>query len=297
MSLGDPRILFGVHSISPYSRTDGMPYGILKVLAGGTLSLQAPIEQLYGGSNKFSWAAESKTIASDMSVKVKAYPGFLFQIFLGASVTDNSAETGGSVTTLTNFKGTTAKSATIGIASIAVKSGSETDVKFGRFVVKVVSATTVDVYLLSDVDIDRGTDGTYQSDLLKITATPLTIVTATAVTIPNFGLELTGGSGTIGMTVGDTASFQSRPINTGSSDIVVGANPTTLPAFSAVMLAQRRADGSMFEITAYNMIGSGLPIAMDEFAFSQTEIKMTLLYDSSKNKVFDIRSIVPSTVN
>ena len=32
MSLSDPRIVFGVHSVSPYSRTDGTFYGELGVL-------------------------------------------------------------------------------------------------------------------------------------------------------------------------------------------------------------------------------------------------------------------------
>lgn len=297
MSLSAPRIVFGIHSITPYSRTDRLPYGILKVLGGGTLALQAPIEQLYGGSNKFAWAAESKTIASDMSCKVKAYPGFLFALWLGASVTDNAAEASASVTALANFKGTSVFKSTTGIASISVLSGSETDVKFGKYVIKAASATTVNVYLMSDVDLDRGTDGTYQDDLLKITATALTIATTTDVTIPNTGLKLTGGSGTIALVSGDTAYASSRPINTSSSDIVVGANPTTLPAFGAVMLAQRRADGSMFEIEAYNCIGSGLPIPLDEFAFSTTELKVTLLYDSVQNKVFDLRTVNPTTVN
>lgn len=297
MSLGAPRIVFGVHSISPYSRADHLPYGILKVIGSASLSLQAAVEQLFGGSSRFAWAAESKTISTEMTAKVKAYPGFLFTLFLGGTVTDNSAETGGSVTTLTNFKGTSVKVATTGIASVSVKSGSEADVKFGKYVVKAVSATTVDVYLMSDIDIDRGTDATYQSDLLKITASALSITTGADVDIPNTGLKLTGGSGTIGMTTGDTATFGSRPINTGSSDIAIGKNPTSLPAFGAVLLAQKRATAEMFEIEAYNCIGSGLPIPMDEFAFSTTELKMTLLYDSTYDRVFDIRTVIPSTFN
>lgn len=294
MSLSNPRIVFGIHSISPYSRTDKLPYGILKVIGAANLSLQAAVEQLYGGSNKFAWAAESKTISSEISCKVKAYPGFLFQLFLGGTVTDNAAETGGSVTTLTNFKGTTAKSATIGVASVSVKSGSEADVKFGKYIVKVASATTVDVYAFSDVDFARGTDLTYQSDLLKITASALTIATGADVDIPNTGLKLTGGSGTIAMTVGDTASFSARPINTSSSDIIIGNDITALPAFGAILLAQKRATAEMFEIEAFNAIGSGMPIPLDEFAFSISEFKMTCLYDSTANAVFNIRAVVPT---
>lgn len=298
MSLSAPRILYGVHSISPYSRSDKMPYGILKVVGSASLSLSASVEQLYAGSSKFSWAAESKTISSDIAAKVKAYPGFLFTLFLGGSVTDNAAEALGSVTTLTNFKGTTAKSATIGIASVGITSGSEADVKFAKYIVKVVGSATVDVYAYSDVDISRGTDNVYQTDLLKITATPLTIVTSAAVTvIPGTGLQFVGGSGTIGMTVGDTATFDSRPNNSGSSDIIIGNSVTALPAFGAILLAQKRATAEMFEIEAFNIIGSGMPIPLAEMAFSTTDLKMTCLYDSSADAVFKIRSAIPLTFN
>ncbi len=148
---------------------------------------------------------------------------------------------------------------------------------------------------MSDVDLARGTAGTYQGDTLKITASPLTITTGTAVTIPNFGIELTGGSGTIGMTTGDTASFSVRPENTKSSDIIVGAASTSLPAFGAVILSQKRSTAEMFEIEAFNCIGYGMPIPMNEMAFSTTDLKVVCLYDSVQDSVFSIRSVTPSS--
>lgn len=297
MSLSAPRIVFGVHSLSPYQRSDRMPYGILKVIGSSSLALTSSVEQLYGGSQRFSWAAESKTFASEMTCKVKAYPGFLFTQFLGGTNVDNAAEPSASVTAIANALGTSAFQATTGIASVAVKAGSEADVKMAKYVVKVVSSSTVDVYMLSDVDAQRGTDLVFVNDALKITASPLTIVASTAVDIPGTGLKLTGGSGTIGMTIGDTAYFQSRPINTGSSDITIGSAATALPAFGAVILAQKRATGEMFEIEAFNCIATGFPIPMDEMAFSTTEMKVTMVYDAVADAVFKIRHASPTTFN
>lgn len=297
MGLSNPRIIFGVHSISPYSRADRTPYGILKVIGSASLSLQSSVEQLYGGASKFPWAAESKTISSDMAAKVKAYPGFLFTLFLGATVTDNAAESSASVTALANWKGTSVMKATTGIASVGVKSGSEADVKFANYLVVAASATTVNVYAFSDVDFARGTDAAYQNDQLKVTATALTMTTGGVVDIPNTGLSLTGGSGTIGMTTGDTAWFSSRPINTGSSDITIGNAVTSLPAFGAIFLAQKRATAEMFEVEAFNCIGSGMPIPLAEFAFSETDLKITCLYDSTNDAVFKIRSVIPTNFN
>ena len=54
--------------------------------------------------------------------------------------------------------------------------------------------------------------------------------------------------------------------------------------------------GEMFEIDAHNCVGSGLPISMEEQAFSQPELKMTCLYDSSLDRVFTIRHILPESV-
>lgn len=292
--LSAPRIVFGVHSLSPYSRADHTPYGILKVIGAANISMQAALEELYGGAQKFSWAAESKTIKAELACKVKAYPGFLFTQFLGGTVVDNSAETGASVTTAVNAKGSSIIAAT-GLASVTVKSANKTDVKFGKYVLVATDATHVDVYLMSDVDIARGTAGSYQNDGLKITASPLALSTGTAVDIPNFGLTLTGGASATAFVAGDTATFSARPVNTGSSDITIGSASTTLPAFGAVILAQKRATAEMFEIEAFNCIASGFPIAFDEFAFSQTEIKVSCIYDSVQDAVFKIRSVIPTT--
>lgn len=58
MALSENRIVFGIHSMIPRRRTstnqDGLPFGILKVIGGGTLALTADFEDLFAGSNKFA---------------------------------------------------------------------------------------------------------------------------------------------------------------------------------------------------------------------------------------------------
>jgi hypothetical protein len=269
-----------------------MPYGVLKVIGSANLALTSDLEQLFAGSNKFAWAAESKTIATELSAKVKAYPGFLFELFLGATVTDNGADTAGAVTTLTDQFGGSVVGST-GIASVAVLAASKANLKFGKYVVKATSATEVKIYALSDIDGSRGTDQAYVDDTLEVSG-PHTIVSATDTNVANFGIKFVGGAGVIGMTTGDTATFEVKPPSDKSSEIVVGASTTTLPNFGAVIYAQKRATGEMFEIDAHNCVGSGLPIALEELAFSQPELKMTCLYDSALDRVFSIRHIQPT---
>ncbi len=295
MSLANPRILFGVHSISPYNRTTKLPYGILKVLGSAAIALTSDLEQLFGGSQKYAWAAESKTVNTEFTAKVKAYPGFLFSLFLGATVTDAGVDTAGAVSTVANQNGTSLVAAT-GIASVTVKTASKANLKFGKYVLKVLTATTLGVYLLSDIDGGRGTAVPFTDDTLALTLAvgTLTITSATGTDLVDLGLTVTGGAGTIAMVVGDTATFEVKPPSTSSSLIVVGKSTDSLPAFGALLLAQKRATGEMFEIDAHNCVGGGLPISLEEMAFSQPELKMTCLYDSTLDRVFTMRHILPS---
>lgn len=289
MSLSDPRIIYGIHSICPYSRTDGMPYGILKVLGGGSLNLTAESEDLFGGSNKFAWASEAKTISSEFSVTVKSMPDFLFELFLGAEVTKTAASATGTVSALTAKQG--ALVGTTGIASVALVSGKASDLKSGIYLVKAASATTVDVYALSDIDFSRGTDLTFVDDSLKITTAPLTVVTGEAVEIPSLGVELVGGAGVIAMVAGDTAVFTVAAPHGGMSEIAIGKSSTTFPEHGQVVLSQKRATGDLFEIEIYKAVGQGFPIALEETVFAVPELTAKVLYDATKDKLATIRAI------
>jgi hypothetical protein len=293
MSLSQPRIIFGVHSVSPYSRVDGLPYGILKVIGSADIALTSALEQLYAGSNKYPWAAENKTVATDFKAKVKAYPGFLFSLFLGATVTDvTTPDTTGTVSVAVNKKGSSVISAA-GILTPAVLSASKANLKFGKYVLKATATTTLKLYLLSDIDIARGTDGTYVDDSLEV-ATISGIATTVESDLPDFGLSFTGGGTATAFVVGDTATFSVLPPADKSSEIIVGKSTDTFPAFGALLLSQKRATGEMFEIDAHNCVGGGLPISLAEQAFSQPDLAMTCLYDSALDRVFTIRAIQPS---
>lgn len=288
MGLSTNRIVYGIHSMAPYRRADDLPFGILKVLGGGTVAFAAETEKLFGGANKFAWASESKTIDSTFTATVKSMPDFLFEVYMGATVATTSAATLGSIlAVLANVKGTSVV-ATTGIASIDIKAGSEADLKDAKYVIKVVTATTVDVFALSDVSFDKGTDLVYEDDLLKITASPLTIVQSAAVEIPNTGLELTGDSGVIAMVVDDTASARSAAAHGGVSTIDIGKTATNFPEHGIVALSAKRSDQSLFEIEMFKAVGTGFPIALEETVFSIPELTIDLLYDECKDKVVTI---------
>lgn len=294
MSLSDPRIVYGVHSVAPYSRTTGLPYGIAKVLAASNFSITGELAQLFGGASKFAWAIEETNVTAELQLQVKQVEDWMFELFLGKAPTlVDTPDATGDVTTLTS-KVAGLFSATVGVASVGLKSGSTADLKFGKYIVKYVSATTVDVYCLSDVDFNRGTDKNFENDALKITASPLTITTGAPVEIPGFGLELTGGSGTIALVAGSTATFEVLPAFSKSMSVVIGGTADTFPEFGCLMVAQQRSNGEMFEIDAYRCKGSGLPLGLTEKEFGQPEITAQAFYDSAKNGVAKIRWVQPS---
>jgi hypothetical protein len=271
MTLSRSQSVFGIHSICAYNPDTFEPYGIAKVV--GSLAFQNSGEQipLHGGSSLYPWEIEAGIISAEGSFLFKEVPDWSFQAFQGAAATTNAAETGGAATTIANINGTSAVAAT-GILSVGVESGQEAEVKTGLYMVKVVTATTVDVYALTDVDFRRGTDLTYQNDALKITASPLTIATSTAVTIPNTGLELTGGGGTIAMTVGDTAWFDARSINTGSTTVTVGADGNTFLDTGILCAAQKKGNSEIFLLDLMRVKATGFPFNLTEKAWMESEI-------------------------
>lgn len=290
MSFGYNRINYGIHSICPFRISDGLPYGILKVLGGGTMTLSSEFEELFGGSNKYAWAVEAKTISSEWTSTVKSMPDFMFELFLGATVATTAASATGTVGDLAEIFGNIVD--TTGIASVSVLAGSDEDLKDGIYIIKAVGATTVDVYALTDIEFKKlgGAALSYINEDLKITATPLTVVTGADVTIPSLGVKITGGAGTIGMTIGDTARFSVRSAHSGISTIDIGSASTIFPEHRQLCLGQKRANGDTFEMEIYKVVGSGMPIPFEEQTFAIPELAMKLVQDSASDKVATIRA-------
>lgn len=286
MALSRNYSVFGIHSVCPYNADTFEPYGIFKVL--GNLTLNDSEEQipLVGGSSRYPWEIESGQATTEGSFLVREIPDFTFDPVHGVTATTGSAEASAGVGTIANINGTSLVNASTGIASVGVKSGSEADVKTGLYMVKVVTGTTVDVYSLTDVDATRGTDIEFVNDALKITSSPLTITASTAVTIPSIGLELTGGSGTIGMTAGDTAWFDARSINSGYTTVTVGASNTTKPNVGLLCAAQKKGNNEIFMIDIMKAKLGGLPFNFTEKAWMENEITFQAAYNSIRNGVY-----------
>jgi len=292
MPLSRQRIVFGIHSIVPYDRTDESPFGILLVLSGGEIALEAERVELFGGSNRFPFASEQTIIDSEFTFTIGEYPDFIFELFLGATVSTTAPEASGSINNLSNKKGTSVVDASTGIASIAVTTPA--DLKFGRYAFRAVSGTEVDIFSLGNIDVNRGAALDLDDSLKIVNESPITIPGASAsVAVPSIGVTITGGSGSIAMVTDDTGFFDIFTPHTGVSVISVGQTGTIFPEFGARMIAAKASSGDLFEINVFRANGSGAPISLSQNEFSEPELSMKLLFDSVQDKVFELIALRP----
>jgi hypothetical protein len=291
MALSQPRVNFGVHSFTAYKRADGMPYGPqLRVLQGSTFKLEGNNVELFGGSNRFAWAIEEGDTNASFEFSVSEYPNWLFEVFGGKAPTVGNPEASGNVSQLANKKGTSVVNGTTGLlATVTVSSAA--DLKFGKYVIKATAANAFKVYAMSDVDFSRGA-------LLSITNDDMEIASFTGVAgngsthaIAALGITFTTGSGTTAFTIGDTATFEIRPVNTLNREVKIGGISDSLPEFSAVLYLQKRASGAVFECEVYKMKASGLSLGAERKAFSQNDYSAQASYDSVENAVCRIREV------
>jgi len=292
MALSNPRIFFGVHSFTPYSRDTGLPYGTALVIGNSSFSLSGELATLQGGSNKYPYAVEETSITAELSLVFRQYEDWMFEVFLGKQPTTGTPSATGTISTVTNKNGTSVADATTGIASVSI--GTATDLKFSKYVVKAASADAVDVYAYSNIDFARGTDKEFESDALKITSTALTVPdSGGTVAIPGYGVTITGGSGTVAMDSDDTATFEVIPPDEANMSATFGGSSDTFPEFGAILMAAKRGNGQMVEIDVFRCKAVGLPIGLQEKAFSEAEITAQAFYDSDQSGVYSLRHVSP----
>jgi len=288
MALSQPRTLFGVHSITPYSRRDGLPFGTARVLQGSTFKLEGDTIELKGGSNRFSWQVEDGDINATLAFTVSEYPNWLFQLFGGKAPTQGSAEPSGGVSAMADKYGTSVVAATGLLATVTVT--TDADLKMGKYVVKATASDAVEIYAMSDVDFGRGTDDSFDNDALLID-TWTGITSGSTHLVANHGITLTAGASATSMTIGDTAEFEVRPVNTFNREVVIGGIADEFPEFGCVLYAQKSGSGAVFEIDAYKMKSIGIGLGAERKAYGQSEYTAKAAYDAVKKGMCRIREV------
>lgn len=289
MARSNPRAIFGVHAAAPYRRSSGLPYGELRVIKGSSLSLSSELIELFGGSSKYAWAAEEGSITAEMTWNVGELPSFLFELFLGNAPTDGTTEASGNIGTAANTLNATIVDAANGITLVDLVTGSSDNLKLGNYVIKGLTASTFNLYIKNTLDVGRGTDVTILTDDLCVASA--VAFTGSLASVPALGLQFTK-TGTLAFGVGDTAEFAVRPQNTGYSEVVIGgvANQS-FPEFGAVLSAQKRGNDELLDIDVYKCKAAGMPLPFEMGQFQGLELKIKVLYDSTRDGIFKMRAI------
>jgi len=266
-----------------------VPYGEARVVQGSTFMLEGDTIELRGGASRFAWAVEDGDINAELAFSVSEYPNWLFELFGGKAPTAGTAEASGGISTLTDKYGTTIVGATGFLATITASTAA--NLKFGRYVVKATASNAVKVFALSDVDFGRGTSLDFTDDTLEIAAFTGIAGSGSTHVIANLGITLTTGASAAAFTVGDTATFEIRPINTFNRDVKIGGLNDVFPEFGCLVYAQKSGNGSVFEIEAYKCKALGLGLGAERKAFGSNEYTAKLAYDSTENALCRIREV------
>lgn len=291
MAQSQPHTLFGIHSMTAYNINTGIPFGQANVLGAGGITSEGELLPLTGGSNRYPWIVERGLITAEITMTIKEVPDFLFETLLGKKIIDTGAKPGGEIdaTKYNNRNGSSVKDATTGVASIVISNAG--NLKFSTYVIEAVSATTLNVYGLTDLDFGKGAAKQYIDDSLKLNAAPLTLSNGGALNIAGFGFDLVGGT-SVAMIVGDTAVFEVVSESLGSREVVIGSTTERFIDFGLLLAATRSGSGEMTYFDCYRVAGAGFPFNLTAVENNESEITMQMFRDVARDGIYSYRNIL-----
>ena len=250
--------------------------GLLKITDSATIDLGETVVTLKGGDSNYPYSAAIVDANSTISVPVKEFPTNFMALINHSTATTAAAETAGAAGTAVNVTGTSVVAATGILAAAAATVGGT--LKEGIYIIKAASTTTVNIYAYTDFScIALGSDVTG-----LVNATPYTITTSTAVAITEIGISLTGGAGTIGMTLNDTAIITVRKINTGTHDISI-TDCLNNSYYKVYMFFQPTTEGNLDYIELYRALVSKGSYSASIREFHSQELTITPTKDPSNS--------------
>lgn len=282
MTIEKVRDFFGIKYLIPYNLTTKKPLCVLRAV--GEISFENAIDavKLNGGHTDAPYDVEYGQPEPALTGTVREYPSALFQIMETCTVTENSAETAGDVGTLANGQGTSVYSATNGISNATV--GTAASLVFGQYVLVATASQVVDLHI-------NGLASAFLDMDAKVVAS-ISCTAAGSVSIAGTGIVLTV-TGTPNFTVGDTMYFDVRPINTGSTEILVGSG--TVPSnFGLRCIFPRKSDGVLHYIDVFNVAGRGMPWKGVSREFSEFSINWTPMARTSDGAVYQLVRVLGS---
>lgn len=275
------RGFYGAKYAIPYNIATGVPCGVFRVLQEVNFERKVEFNDLNGGDSMGAWDSEMGQPENSISMTLKEYPNFAFSLLEDATVTENAAEASGYVGTASNKTGTSIVAATGITAAPVVKSAKKANLPAGRVVLKATAATKLKVYV---VGLPKG-DGTFILDDASVVA-EITVSTGATVDIDNIGITLTGGASATAFTIGDTAIFDVRPVNNGSSIVTVGSTNSSADEFGLMLVFPQKSDGQLYYIDIFRVKAFGMPFKSVTRDWSDFQLSGKVIYDSTNDGLY-----------
>lgn len=286
------RSFFSIGGAVCYDITTKLPLGKVDIASASSLELTGELVPLKGGPNQYDWGVAKGYIESKITLNCKEKPTFLYRLALGVdAVTEAQAE--GAIKNIANIEGTALQGDDV-ITGVTIL--DKDDLKFGRYVIRAVSATTFDVYLSTNIDQRRGMPLTFaDNNLLKINSDPYTLAADTNVEIASAGLSLTLAASadfdTAGVTAGDAFEFFVVPPTAEFNEILV-SNRTEDVTFGMYLYTESQDNGRAMMIDVFNCKMLGMTHAFAEKAWDETELNVMPYINEDGNlcRIYDIAS-------
>lgn len=283
MAIEKVRDFFGIKYLIPYDLDTLKPIVVLRVI--GEVSFENEIEsvELLGGHSDAPWDIEYGQPSPSMTGVVREYPAELYGLMETVTVTENAAETSGNIGTPTNHQGTSII-ASPGVTLITANPSYLTNLKFGRYILRATAAQTLDLYIAGLVDEFE--------DIEALVVSGISTTTTGSVAINAAGIVLTI-AGSPAYTIGDTAAFEVRPVNTGSTEVLVGAG-TPPTNFGVRVVFPRKTDGVLHYIDVFNVSGRGMPWKGVSREFSEFNINWKPAVRASDGAIYQMVRVLGS---
>lgn len=277
MTIEKVRDFFGVKYLIPYNIATRKPLVVLRVIQ--EVNYESSVEQipLLGGHTDAPWDVEFGQATPTMTGTLREYPAELFEILETVTVTENAAEAAGSINNKTNHQGTSIFKSP-GISNVTANPAQLANLVFGEYVLRATAAQTLELYINGLTDEFENIEGLF--------VTTISTTTAGSVQVDAAGIVLTI-VGSPAYTVGDTMAFDVRPVNTGSTEILVGSG-TAPENFGVRCIFPAKADGVLHYIDVFNVYGRGMPWRAVSREWSEFDINWAPAVRSSDNAVYKL---------
>lgn len=278
MTIEKVRDFFGIRYVIPYDIDTKKPLVVLRAVGEISYESSQDAIELLGGHTDAPYDVEYSQPSPSLTGTVREYPAELFELMETTTITENNAEASGDIGSVTNYQGTSIFGGANGVSSVTANPSQLDNLKFGMYVLRASATQTLELYIAGLVDEFDNIEG-------RVVET-ISTTGAGSVSIDTAGIVLTI-VGTPNYTVGDTCMFEVRPVNTGSTEVLVGAgNPAV--SFGVRCVFPRKTDGVLHYIDIFNVSGHGMPWKAVSREFSEFSINWKPLARPSDGAVYQM---------